>query len=79
MFIVIEIQTDGSVATIVNQYATINEAEAKFHQILAAAAVSSVPVHAAVILSNTGSLVRFEYFSHGVDEDHLYGNGSDIV
>lgn len=70
MFIVIELQTnaDGAVANLVYQYASRDEAESKFHSILAAAAVSSLPVHAAVILTNAGTLVRSEFFRHGGDE-----------
>ena len=70
MYIVIEIQTSGdSVATIVNKYADRAEAEARFHAVLAAAAVSAVPVHAAVMLTNAGTTVRSEYYRHGGDEE----------
>lgn len=65
MFIVIEIQTSGdTVGTIINKFESIYEAEARYHAILAAAAVSSVPVHAAVILTNSGTLVKSEYYRH---------------
>lgn len=67
MYIVIELQTnaDGVVANLVYQYDDLNAAESKFHSILAAAAVSSLPVHAAVILTNAGTLVKSEYYRHG--------------
>lgn len=67
MYIVIELQTnaDGTVGNIVSKYDNRNEAEAKFHSILAAAAISSLPVHAAVMLTNTGTLVKSEYYRHG--------------
>lgn len=67
MYIVIELQTDasGGVGNLVYKYDTLNEAEAKYHSILAAAAVSALPVHAAAILTNAGTLVRSEYYMHG--------------
>ena len=70
MYIVIELQTnaDNAVADLVYQYASRDEAESKFHAILAAAAISSLPVHAAVILTNAGTLVRSESFRHGGEE-----------
>lgn len=69
MYIVIELQTnaDGAVANLVYQYASRDEAENKFHSILAAAAISSLPVHAAVMLTNAGTIVRSEYYRHGED------------
>ena len=64
MYIVIELQTasDGSLANIVTEYSTIPEAESKYHTIMAAAALSSVPIHAAVILDEDGKeLVHGSY------------------
>lgn len=70
MYLVIELQTnpDGSVGNLVYKYDALNEAESKFHAILAAAAVSSLPVHAAVMLTNTGVMVKSEYYRHGGEE-----------
>lgn len=67
MYIVIELQTnaDGTVGNLVYQYASLDEAESKFHYILAAAAVSALPVHAAVMLTNAGTMVKSEYYRHG--------------
>lgn len=67
MYIVIELQTnaDGVVANLVYQYNSRDEAESKFHYILAAAAVSTLPVHAAVMLTNAGTTVKSEYYRHG--------------
>lgn len=66
MYIVIEIQTNpnGAVGNIVNAYASRDQAFQKFHTILAAAAVSSLPVHAAVILDNKGLQIAAQYFEH---------------
>ena len=70
MYIVIEIQTNpnGTVGNIVTAYATKDLAFQKFHTILAAAAVSSLPVHAAVILDNKGLQIAAQYFEHVGEE-----------
>lgn len=67
MFIVIELQTnaDGTVGNLVYQYASRDEAESKFHSILAAAAISALPVHSAVMLTNAGVMVKSEFYRHG--------------
>ena len=66
MYIVIELQTnaDGALGNLVYQYNNRDEAESKFHAILAAAAVSPLPVHAAVMLTNSGFMVKSEYYRH---------------
>lgn len=66
MYIVIELQTsaNGAVANIVTAFSTLGDAYNKYFTILAAAAVSSVPVHAAVILDNKGMQVAAQAFEH---------------
>lgn len=65
MFIVIEMQTNGGkVATIINRYTDLNQAYQKYYTVLAAAAVSNVEVHTAVILTETGKVVASEHFAH---------------
>lgn len=68
MFIVIEIQTTDTVATVVNSYADRNEAEQKYHQILSAAAVSTVPKHGAVMLTDEGVRLKGECYIHEQEE-----------
>lgn len=65
-YIVTEIQTalDGNVATIVNAYDALNLAEARFHTILAAAAVSNLAKHAAIMFSEEGLPLRYECYNH---------------
>ena len=64
-YLVIELQGTGeSVANIVSTYNTINEAESKYHQILSAAAISNVPVHSAVILTDEGHSMKHECYKH---------------
>ena len=64
-YIVLEIQNNnGQVATIVNDYADKNQAESKFHQILTTAAISTVPIHSAVLLTDTGRTMKDETYIH---------------
>jgi len=64
MFIVIEIQNGASTSTIVNTYSTRNEAENHYHTVLAYAAISSVPKHSAVMLTEDGDYIKHECFEH---------------
>lgn len=70
MYIVIELQTasDGSVGNFVWAYQSLAQAEAKYHTVLAAAAVSSLPVHSCVILRNDGLQMAAQSYKHGEDE-----------
>ena len=70
MYLVIEIQTyaDQTVGTIVNSFSDLNQAEAAYHTCLAAAAVSQVPVHGAVMLQNDGIMIQYKTYTHGEDE-----------
>lgn len=66
MYIVIELQTNeaGQVANLVYAYDNYNDAESKFHTVLASAAISSIPCHACCILDQYGQIQRTEYFVH---------------
>ena len=55
---------DTTMGNIVTTYQTENEAKSKFHTILAAAAISDVPVHTAVILTEEGHVIGRENFDH---------------
>lgn len=68
MYIVIEIQTSTTVATLVNAYEDRNQAESKYHQILTAAALSSVPKHSAVLMNDEGQTIKDETYIHEVTE-----------
>lgn len=66
-YIVIEIQkfADGSIAVSpINTYDSFFEARSRYHTILASAAVSLVPVHSAVILTETGQQIALDTFNH---------------
>lgn len=66
MYLVIEIQTnkDGTVGNFVWAYVDLLQAEAKYHAVLSAAAVSSLPMHSVVILDNAGSRIKGECYTH---------------
>ena len=69
MYIVIELQkvNDSQVANIVTAYENQFVAEQKYHTILSAAAVSSLPCHSAVILDEMGRTIKGpEYYIHEV-------------
>lgn len=66
MFIVMEIQTnaDGTVGNFVWTYSTVPEAESKYHSVLAAAAISTLPKHACVMMNNEGVVFRYQCYEH---------------
>lgn len=65
-YLVIEIQTntDGSVGNLVYAYDSRNEAESKYHSILASAAVSQLPCHAAIIITNEAHVIMGSRYTH---------------
>jgi hypothetical protein len=66
MFIVVELQKDseGVVSNIVTDYENLAEAESKYYTILASAAISNVPVHSAIIVSDEGFPVKHQCYKH---------------
>ena len=63
-FIVIELQTTETTAALNFVFADRLQAEQKYHEILSYAAVSSVPVHSAVMLTSEGVLIKHESYTH---------------
>lgn len=69
-YIVIEMQTTNSVtAAITNTYTDYPHAEQAYHTILAAAAVSAVPLHSASMLTERGNLVKYECYDRREPEE----------
>lgn len=71
MYIIHEYQTDlnGNTAVVPpTTKATLNEAKSVYHSILAAAAISSVPYHTAMICYHNGNLIEAECFEHLPEE-----------
>ena len=64
MYIVIELQknTDGTVASTVTDHTELAEAESKYYSVLAYAAVSGIPVHSAILVSEEGFPVRHQCY-----------------
>lgn len=65
-YIVIEMQTnaDGTVGNIVTAHDTRNEAESKYHAVLSAAAVSSLPCHTAILVASDGEDWQAQHYEH---------------
>lgn len=65
-YFVVEIQklSDTTYAHIVHEAETINEAESKYHQVLAAAAISEIPQHSAIMFSADGFPLMHHSYKH---------------
>jgi len=65
-YIVLEIQTNanGSVGTLIDSFDDQNAAWSKYHTILAAAAISQIPMHTAVILTNEGYILESRNYKY---------------
>lgn len=70
MYIVIELQKTApdTVANIVTAHADLNVALSDYHRILSAAAVSQVPIHSAVLITDSGGFINSESFDHTIAE-----------
>lgn len=66
-YVVIEIQTmsNGQVACLATPYDSQMQAESSYHAVLAAAALSDLPRHAAVLMTSDGSVQMSQYYEHG--------------
>lgn len=66
MYIVVELQTynAGVVSNIVTSFDTLADAESHYYSILAAAAVSVVPIHGAILISNDCFPIRNQCYKH---------------
>lgn len=66
MYIIQEIQTSGGVTSLLPAItkADTNEMESTMHSILAAAAISSVDVHAVIVYDEHGNSIRCKYYEH---------------
>ena len=76
MFIVIELQTSGGqTANIVQTKNTEAEAMSAYHSILAAAAISSVEYHTALVVDPKGQYLARECYEHIVPPAESQGEG----
>lgn len=65
-YLVIEIQTntDGTVGNLVYSYDDRNQAESKYHAVLAAAAISALPMHTCDLIQADGILLARQCYVH---------------
>ena len=63
-----QLRADGSYGLLYDHYTDINQAMAKFHTVCAAAAVSELPYHSAMIVASDGRVIRQEIFDRRTDE-----------
>lgn len=69
MYIVLEMQTGETTAIVPPvTYEDLNVAYQKYYTALAAAAVSKVPLHTVMLLTDKGELMRVESFEHPTEE-----------
>lgn len=73
MFIVIELQKNAEnvVSNIVTSHETLPEAESHYYSVLAAAAVGTLPVHSAIIVSEEGFPVDYKCYRHIDDQPQM--------
>lgn len=69
-YIVLELQTnrDDTLGSLIWNFPTLPQAESKFHAILSAAAISSIPIHSAVILDERGENIAYASYDHPIEE-----------
>lgn len=65
-YLVVEIQKfeTGAMSTPTWAYDELNAAQSKYHSVLAAAAISKLPCHSAVLMNETGFCIAHECFTH---------------
>jgi len=63
---VIEIQKSGATATpLVQLFTDDAQAKSRYHELLSIAAVSSVPEHSVILVSEEGNYMFHEKYTHG--------------
>lgn len=70
-YIVMEIQTfdTGAISTPTYAFDERLSAEAKYHSILASAAVSKLPVHACVLMTSDGRPIVNQSYTHPIEPE----------
>lgn len=66
-YVVLEVQNSGTPAVLPTVYTDINQALAKYHTVLAAAAVAQLPYHGCFVLrASDGTVIYGEIMRHTV-------------
>ena len=76
MYHIIEIQTTDTSSVVVTPIPSAqnqNDAESIYHQKMSYAAISSVPVHAVVMVNDHGTIVMNGYYAHIVAQPEENG------
>lgn len=73
MYLVVELQTNdqGVTAFLTDTKASRSAADQKYHTILAAAAVSGLPIHSACIIDPYGNVVINESYVSGTRREEI--------
>lgn len=66
MYIIHEMQTTGNQTALVPAltYTDRNQADSAYHTALAAAAISSVPIHTVLMVDEHGNTIKCDYYEH---------------
>lgn len=69
MYYIVEIQknAEGVYAHLVHTAQTRNEGESVYFQVLAAAAISKLPLHSAILFTDRGALEMSRYYLHNTE------------
>lgn len=67
-YFIVEIQKlgDNNYANLVHEAASRNEAESKYYQVLASAAISNIPQHSAILFTAEGFPLMNQSYEHAV-------------
>jgi len=70
-YVVLEMQTneENQTGTLIDVFDDRNLAESKYHLVLSAAAVSSIAMHTAVLLTNKGELIEKRMYLHAPEPE----------
>lgn len=70
MIIIQEIQTNGSSTALTPAvtFSDKNQAESRYHSILASAAISEVQIHTVIMYDEHGNVLKRDYYEHGQEE-----------
>ncbi len=63
-YIVLEIQTGDTISVLSNAFDELDNAENKYHTILAYAAISEVPIHSALLMTEDGIVNKQYTYRH---------------
>ena len=68
-YLVLEIQVNenGAVGTLINQYPTYPAAESAFYSVVSAAVVSSLPKHTVMLIDEDGITYERKSYVHGAE------------